>query len=178
MRTYLPLLLLLYLSVQASATDYYVAKTGDDNNPGTEEAPFLTIGKAASVLVAGDVCYVRAGVYREMLQTANAGTANAPIIFRAYDGEAVTISATEVITDWREDGDGRWSATVTMNRDRGNMLYLDGEPLDQARWPNNTDGNPFTIDAMTVTSGAADRIDATELPAGVDLTGGYVWYLG
>jgi len=31
---------------------------------------------------------------------------------------------------------------------------------------------------MTVENGAADRIDATNLPDNVDLTGGYVWYLG
>ncbi|MEL7160540.1 MAG: right-handed parallel beta-helix repeat-containing protein, partial [Bacteroidota bacterium] len=178
MRSILLFFLLLLLPGLITATDYYVAKNGDDNNPGTETSPFFTIGKAAALMVAGDVCYVRAGTYREVLDPANPGTAAAPISFRAFEGEEVTIAATELLTDWRDAGNGRWSASVRMSQGSGNALYFNGKPLDWARWPNNTDGDPYTIDAMTVTGGTADRIDATDLPTGVDLTGGYVWYLG
>ena len=36
----------MLMSTPAQAADYYVAKTGDDGNAGTQGAPFATIGKA------------------------------------------------------------------------------------------------------------------------------------
>lgn len=53
--------------IQASTTsytaDYYVATTGNDNNPGTISSPFATLDKAYSVMTAGQLCYVRGGIY-------------------------------------------------------------------------------------------------------------------
>ena len=53
-------LLVLYLAgfLSLNAKDYYVSKDGDDANPGTFEKPFLTIQKAADVMIVGDVCYI------------------------------------------------------------------------------------------------------------------------
>ena len=45
----------------------YVATNGNDGNSGTIDAPFATITHAASVMKAGDTCYVRGGTYRERL---------------------------------------------------------------------------------------------------------------
>lgn len=160
------------------ATDYYVAKTGDDANDGSEAAPFLTIEKAAAIMVAGDVCIIKAGTYREILSPANAGTAAAPITFRAFGEDEVIISATEPVTGWQVHAGPGHKASVEMTLGRQNMLYLNGEPMDHARWPNNTDGDPFTIDAMTVEGGTAGSILATQLPTGLDITDGHVWYLG
>lgn len=42
---------------------YYVATTGSNSNPGTLLAPFLTIQKAADVVVPGDTVIVRDGIY-------------------------------------------------------------------------------------------------------------------
>ena len=36
------------------AVTYYVGKTGDNSNPGTEGAPFLNIKQGISKLAAGD----------------------------------------------------------------------------------------------------------------------------
>ncbi|WP_273446301.1 T9SS type A sorting domain-containing protein [Neolewinella agarilytica] len=168
----------LFFAVGLSATDYYVAKSGSDTNDGSEGSPFLTISKAASLMVAGDVCYIRQGTYREVLRPANGGTAAAPITFRAFGEDKVTISATEPIESWTLDEGTSYKASADIELDRQTMLYYNGEPMDYARWPNNEDGNPYTIDAMTVDNGTASTIIATELPANVDLSGGYVWYLG
>ncbi|MGO4372568.1 DUF1565 domain-containing protein, partial [Paenibacillus sp. MCAF20] len=46
---------------------YYVAPTGSDSNPGTLNAPWKTIQKAANTLVAGEIVYVRGGVYKEFV---------------------------------------------------------------------------------------------------------------
>jgi parallel beta-helix repeat protein len=73
-------------------TTYYSAKNGSDANPGTKASPFLSIQKAADIMVAGDTVIVGAGAYDlggQALSPANSGTADKPITFKA-DG-AVTI---------------------------------------------------------------------------------------
>lgn len=78
---------------------YYVAKTGDDANPGTLESPFLTIGAATDVVAAGDTVHVGAGEYRERVIMDATGTAAQPIVFEgALDGNgdnAVTINGSD-----------------------------------------------------------------------------------
>jgi len=59
---------------------YYVRKSGNDANDGLSPATaFATIGKAASVVQAGDTVYIGAGVYREKPILTTAGTSTAPI---------------------------------------------------------------------------------------------------
>jgi parallel beta-helix repeat protein len=47
--------------------EYYVAKTGNDNNTGESTSPFLTITKGVSMLSAGKTLYIKAGTYAENL---------------------------------------------------------------------------------------------------------------
>jgi len=82
-------------NVPGGGTTYYVAKTGDDSNPGTEAQPWLTIGKAAATLTAGDTALVKEGTYNESgITPANSGTTNNPITLKAYPGHNVVISYT------------------------------------------------------------------------------------
>jgi len=63
------------------ADTYYVAPNGSDSNPGTESRPWLTIGKAARTLAAGDTAYVKDGVYNEgPISFANSGTSTSRMI--------------------------------------------------------------------------------------------------
>ena len=62
----------MLMSTPAQAADYYVAKTGSDSNPGTQGAPFATIGKAiteANTAIDGGAdsatIYVGDGTYAE-----------------------------------------------------------------------------------------------------------------
>ncbi len=64
---------------QQSSNTYYVATDGDDSNPGSADAPFLTFSKAVSVLQAGDVLQVMDGTYNETLTVSVSGTQDAPI---------------------------------------------------------------------------------------------------
>src|SRR5262245_48229878 len=89
----------LLLGSNSFARNYYVATTGSDGNPGTLGQPFQTIQKAASVMVAGDTAYIRAGTYRETVTPARSGTQMAPITFQPYDGESVTISGADRIPE-------------------------------------------------------------------------------
>lgn len=38
---------------------YYLATNGNDSNPGTENLPWRTIQKAANILQASDIVYVK-----------------------------------------------------------------------------------------------------------------------
>ena len=71
-----------------------------DDNPGTAEAPFKTINKAATVARAGDTVTVKAGVYREFVGLYQSGTAAAPIVFRAEPPGSVVVSGADVFTNW------------------------------------------------------------------------------
>ena len=75
---------------------YYVAPTGNDNNPGTAAYPWRTIQKAANTMVASDTVYIRAGTYPEQVIPQNSGSAGQPITYAAYPGETAIIDGTGV----------------------------------------------------------------------------------
>ena len=69
------------------ATDYYVSTSGSDSAQGTLSYPFKTISKAAATMVAGDIAYIRGGVYREQVNLTKSGVAGSPISFEWYQNE-------------------------------------------------------------------------------------------
>ena len=84
----------LAATLTSHAAIFYVATTGSDVNPGTQAAPFLTIGHAASVTHAGDTVIVENGTYScstssgqdsILVLIPNGGTASAPITFEAQN---------------------------------------------------------------------------------------------
>lgn len=67
---------------------YYVSPNGRDTNRGGRRKPFRTLAAAADSARPGDIVVVRGGVYREgSLFAGIAGSPDAPIVFRAADGE-------------------------------------------------------------------------------------------
>ena len=84
---------------------YHVSNNGSDFNQGTETQPFLTISQAANIAQPGDTVIVHEGVYREWVSPKSGGTAAQPIVYQAAEGETVTITGAEVVTDWEKDGD-------------------------------------------------------------------------
>lgn len=92
---------------------YHVAKTGSDLGKGTEQDPFLTINKAASVAVAGDTIIVHEGVYREWVKPQNSGLSNKRrITYQAAPGEKVVIKGSERIQNWEQVRDGVWKVEI------------------------------------------------------------------
>lgn len=129
------------ITVRAAGTTYYVATTGNDSNNGTNlSTPFKTIQKAASVMTAGDTCYVRGGVYRETVTPAHSGTTTNPILFKQYNNEEVTISGSDLVTGWTQHSGSIYKATVNWDymNGAGNTLFVDGALIHEARWPNST----------------------------------------
>jgi parallel beta-helix repeat protein len=87
-------LLQLSGSAHAVASTLYVGPTNcSDAGTGTSPGnPFCTIGKAASLAVAGQTVVVSAGTYPENVTPKHSGTPIAPIVFAAAPGAAVIVT--------------------------------------------------------------------------------------
>jgi hypothetical protein len=79
---------------------YYVAKDGNDDNPGTEELPWLTLQHAADTLAAGDTVYVKEGTYSEQVRPQSSGSPGRPISYLAYPGDTVTLDGSGIDFNW------------------------------------------------------------------------------
>lgn len=122
------------------ATTYYISKSGNDSNAGTSVGlSFLTIQKAASLMNAGDTCYILSGTYRETVTPAHSGTSSSPITFAAYPGATPIISGVDVLSlSWNIYSNSIYQASTT---ESSRQLFVDGVMMNEARWPNATVNN-------------------------------------
>ncbi len=83
------ILLLLMLLSTLSFTQIYVSPTGSDSSDGSIDHPYRTIQKAMSVVSAGDLIYLRDGIYNisTTIQTGISGLSGQHIKLWAYPGE-------------------------------------------------------------------------------------------
>ncbi len=71
---------------------YYVATGGSDSNDGrSTDRPFRTLQRAADVVSAGDVVWVRGGTYSSNVSFQRSGAAARPIVFESYPGECAVL---------------------------------------------------------------------------------------
>ncbi|ABD79376.1 carbohydrate-binding protein [Saccharophagus degradans] len=180
----LAITLCMSLSQAAIAKDIYVAPTGDDAGAGSFSSPYQTLAKAAQTAQAGDVVYLREGTYQETLRPANSGTASHPIVFQSYQNEKVIISAMEALSGWQQDTSNIYKTTVNWDLGQENFVMHKSTALDLARWPNNTDADPFTLNSKRNTGGSGPEVGQgayIEYAAGlpnINWTGGTVFYYG
>ncbi|MEI7732944.1 MAG: hypothetical protein WCO56_25455 [Verrucomicrobiota bacterium] len=122
------------------AATYYVATNGNDayttNQAKNISTPWQTINRAASNLVAGDTCLIRAGTYRETVTVRASGTSNAPLTFQAYSNEIVTLDGTDSLTGWATSGSNIWTAPMGWTLGDGDQVFINGAMKPAARWPN------------------------------------------
>jgi hypothetical protein len=82
---------------------YYVAKNGNNANPGTLAQPWLTIQKAATTMLGGDTVYIRGGTYNERVNLFYRSNASGPYItFTNYPGEEVILDGTGIAIQYGE----------------------------------------------------------------------------
>ena len=146
----------LLLSLPASAAEYFVSPSGNDANPGTQNQPFQTLGKAAAVANAGDTCWLREGVYREVLQPKNSGQEGKPITFQAWENEKVVFSGLDPVTGWKAEANTSiWEAPMTWDLKDKNQVFCGGQMMFEARWPHKTTNDPMKPEgaAVVVNSG-------------------------
>jgi hypothetical protein len=170
--------LFLVVAPLASARTLYVDGEAETPGDGGREAPFRTIQHAADRLKPGDECRIKGGTYRETVAPANSGSAEGPIVFRAYENERVVISGCERVRGWQRVRDHVYKAKVSMGLGHENQVFADGRMMFEARWPNagGTDQKYLLEFKMaTMDEGTTPtRIVDPALPDG-DWAGATVW---
>lgn len=178
-----------FVGSTAWATDYVVATTGSDSNPGTLEQPFATLQKGASTAVAGDTVYIRGGRYSITTPTSpsggivfsKSGTSDSKRIrYWAYPGELpvfdfanMTISTTGYTMGFSVSGSwlhfkGLEICNVPMNSFSNNGISVDGGGNDIFELLNlhHNSGNGIFIGKgagghLVLNCDAHDNFDAT-----------------
>jgi hypothetical protein len=81
--------------ISLPAGNYYVSTTGSDANDGSLPSPWLTIQHAVDSVGPGDTIYVMAGVYNELVNFNNSGSAaGGYITLQNYTGQTAVIDGT------------------------------------------------------------------------------------
>ena len=138
--------LLLTLANFAKSESYYVAIYGNDNtNNGLSiSTPFRTVAHAATVMSAGDTCFIRNGNYHEIVNvTNNNGIEGMPLVFMPYNSERVVFDGTVPIDSaWSQHNGNIWKTSIDFDVWQ---LFVDQEEQVMARWPNASfsDGSVF-----------------------------------
>ena len=127
------LLLIILITVlipfSAHSAIFYIATNGNDNANGSINNPFRTLDQAASAMSNGDTCFIRGGVYHDELDLDYKNG----LTFQSFEQE-------EVIFDGTISIDSTWESYNDLYRTSSSeeiwQLFLDGNMLMPARWPN------------------------------------------
>ena len=164
----------LCASFLAQAVTYHVSPAGCDTAPGSLAQPLRTIQHCAESAGPGDICTVHGGVYRETVRPTRSGSATAHLRLEAAAGECVTVSGADLLA-------GSWSqyqGSIYTSPVQGNFiqLFVDGQMMNEARWPNATvdDLVHMPMSRSGFTGASATVMVGPNLPAG-DWTGAYVF---
>ncbi|TPN83376.1 RICIN domain-containing protein [Aquimarina algicola] len=166
-----------------SAKNIHVAKNGNDSNSGTASKPYKTIAKASSVAQPGDVIIIGEGTYEESIRPQRSGTPGKPIVYTAKAGEKVIISAMQALSGWRKDSGVIYKVKVDWDLGQENFVMNGNTAMDLARWPNNTDGTPFTLNSRRNDGGSGSNVSnnafltSSQIP-NINWAGGAVFFYG
>jgi len=133
MISYINILFLLNVTFIFSST-IYVSNNGSDLFPGSFDKPIQSIQKGLNMLIPGDSCIIRGGIYNEVLDIYTSGTKNAPMIIKSFEGEIVLLKNAQKIS-------GNWDKIENeiyriKSMKRYNQLYVNGQYINKAQWPN------------------------------------------
>lgn len=182
-------------AVADGGQEYFVSTRGDDTLSGRSTAtPFRTIQRCADTAKPGDTCTIMGGTYRETVKPRNSGTAEAPITYRAFAGQEVTVSGADPVDQWRPVTNGDlgnlvakdkflaesefadavasgavYQTNIALNPAMdGNQILVNGEAANEAQWPD-PGADPLTPNIRYAGPGSTNiRIadSALDQPAG------------
>ncbi len=146
-------------SAQAS---YYVSPSGNDDNAGTESAPFQTITKARDVVrtinsnMTGDIyVYLRGGTYGLTSTIAiapqDSATKGYRIYYQAYPGETPVINGATKVTGWTQHNGSIYKAPLARKTKLRNLYVNDA----RAFMASKTAASKGGYGTYSVTSGQA-----------------------
>ena len=130
---------IFHISAVGQSTYFVSSSVGDDNTGnGSVDSPFETIGKAISVIDAGDTVIIRGGVYHEEISIDNFNSSNSsPTLIKSFDGETVIIDGTiEIVGQWNDDNANSSIKVINGINDHITQLFVGNEQMVMARWPN------------------------------------------
>ncbi len=91
---------------------YYVDANAPFEGNGSKETPFRRINEAAKIALPGDTVNVLPGIYREYVCPVHAGTGEQRIVYRSVEKLGAKITGAELLTGWKKEEDGVWSARI------------------------------------------------------------------
>jgi hypothetical protein len=135
-----------------SPIELFVSPNSTVSGDGSHESPFPTLEAARdaartarSKTDAPIFVNLLGGTHRRtttfQLDARDSGRPDAPTTYRSAPGEKATISGGEAVTGWTPAEDGTFEAQVGPALFR--QVYLDGQLLQQARFPNGGWHGPF-----------------------------------
>lgn len=145
-KIFFTLVVLLSFTRTLNAGDYFVSIRGSDSNDGSESAPFRTIQKAASVMAAGDRCFIKSGTYRE---TVTILTDN--ISFEAWNNDTVIVSGADLVTGWTQHSGHIYMASFSGVQPQFTQVFYRSKYQKIARYPDLV-----TEDRLNIWDGYAD----------------------
>jgi hypothetical protein len=92
---------------------FYVSPAGNDQNPGTLEAPWKTLAHVSQQAIAGDTIVFLPGEYQGVLRPVRSGTPEEPITFRALQRRTARIM-------------GRYGAEYALHLSHVEHIRIDG----------------------------------------------------
>jgi parallel beta-helix repeat protein len=172
----IPILVSLILScalTTSRAATYYFNSNGSDDRSieqiQSSQTPGRSLAYASSITLApGDSLLFKAGdtLRGELALEGLNGTAGEPIVVGTYgSGPAPVLAGTRTLSDWTKEYGSLYSVPVdTMVY----QLFVDGEPLILARYPNN---GYLSVESVQNTR---TQFSDNDLPASIDWTGASV----
>jgi hypothetical protein len=173
MTTVAALATIAWLGLAEAETEWFVAVDGSDVSAGTKSDPFATLQRCVDRLLdtvdpaePGSTCWLRGGEYNLNTSVdieALHGNSTHRYVISGWEDEQVILDGTwdvnSVVTwSWTEDGAaGHWVATLPAGSPAPWQLFVDGEPMVNARWPNAWWENKtmFTSDSWVGSEGAS-----------------------
>jgi hypothetical protein len=142
----------LLMGVSASAADLYVSPNGNDANPGTAEQPLASLRsardairalKAKNAAAQPITVHVADGEYSFteplVLEPADSGTADAPIVYQAAPGAHPVLSGGRRLQGWQPGENGIWTLKipdVATGKWYFEQLFVNSQRATRARTPN------------------------------------------
>jgi len=163
-----------------SVTEFTIAPSGNDKNPGMKDQPFATLERARDAIrqlksggrfpSGGVTVWLRSGIYplsrTFKLDSLDSGYAGSPIVYRACDQEKPILTGGRIIKGFVSYKDKILKSDVSKQGFKGiyfRQLYLDDHPQPLARYPNADPRNPY--------SGGWAYVDGKLCPMGDDIPG-------
>lgn len=132
-----------FFCLNAYATNYYFANSGDDNNAGTSSgSPWLTLSKFNSVFASkspGDnFLFNRGDIFYGSMIISRSGSAGLPMTIGTYGtGANPVITGFVSIVPWTNLGSNIWESTFAISTlNSCNMVVINGVNTPMGRFPN------------------------------------------